>query len=917
MVLLLCPLWVAGTDAQSLTGALIATVRDDQGGVIPGADVRVTSPALIGGTMTLSTNEKGQIRFLSLPPGSYVLDIDKHGFARYHEEEIRIGTSATIERTAVLKLAGVAQSIVVEGPGSRMEARDAGFATRFRLEDITSIPTRRASMFDFVRAAPGLSPTSPSSGTTTTVSAFGSGTNENQFLIDGTNTTCPCNGIARSELGIDFIQEIQIQSVGASAEFGNAQGAVINVITRQGSADLRSEISYYGQSARLTSHPVMLSLESTGDGVAESGYERARYRDFTANLGGPILRDRLWFFAGYQYLRDYDNQPGTDPAFPRTYEQDKIFSKLTWRLTPSLQLLQSFHGEFWVNPDPPTRVTPFEATRRRSASVPAMTYGHLTHTASADTVWDARVGRFVYTETREPSSGDWTVPSRFDRVTGVTSGAPPLVGGLTLIRTTAKATLNHYRPSLLGADHQWKLGGQLERGEHQGANIIPTDVRFIDSNGQPFQSISSAPSNTGGLFITAAAFVSDAMTIGDRLTVHAGVRFDHTRAVSQDLAVLDAEGHDTGDVVRGLGTMYTWNVWSPRLGITTRLSRDGRTMLRASYGRFTQGVFTGELSPFHPGVTPMTTYSFDRRTGDYTRFVRTIDSRTSLLFDPHTRAPHTDEYSVGVDREIARRLSAALAFVHKNGNTFIGWTDVGGQYREELRKLPDGSELPVFVLVNSTADQRFLLTNPAGYSLAYNGIVLALEKRRYQSWQAFASYTFSRASGLQASSGEVAAGAQASTIATPTRVFGRDPNDLTNARGRLPNDRPHVFRAMAIIAVPRIAVAISGNLQHFSGKPWAATTQIDLPQGDQRILLEPRGSRRLSSQTLLDLRVSKTLRFAGSQRIELLFDLLNALNDIAEEGLASDNLFSPSFAQPTAFADPRRAMLGVRLNVGR
>jgi len=220
--------------AQGLTGALIGTVKDDQGGVLPGAAVRVNSPALIGGPATRTTNEKGQLRFPALPPGPYVLDIELQGFTTYHEEGIGVGAGATIERTAVLKLAGVAESVVVEGAGSRIDARDPGFGTRFGPEDLKAIPTRRASMFDSIRAAPGVSPTSPSSGTATTVSAFGSGTNENQFLIDGTNFTCPCNGIARSEPGVDFIQEIQVQSVGASAEFGNVQGAVINVVTRQG-----------------------------------------------------------------------------------------------------------------------------------------------------------------------------------------------------------------------------------------------------------------------------------------------------------------------------------------------------------------------------------------------------------------------------------------------------------------------------------------------------------------------------------------------------------------------------------------------------------------------------------------------------------------------------------------------------------
>jgi hypothetical protein len=208
-----------------------------------------------------------------------------------------------------------------------------------------------------------------------------------------------------------------------------------------------------------------------------------------------------------------------------------------------------------------------------------------------------------------------------------------------------------------------------------------------------------------------------------------------------------------------------------------------------------------------------------------------------------------------------------------------------------------------------------VLTNPADYSMTYNGLVVALDKRQSNGWQAFGSYTFSRTSGLQAASGTTADGAQLSTVA-PGGTFGRDPNNLTNADGRLPNDRPQVFRVMGSLQVPRSSVLVSANFQHFSGKPWAASTQVSLPQGAQRILIEPRGSRRLESQSLLDLRVSKTLGF-GAGRVELLFDVLNVLNDTAGEALASDNLFASNFAQPTVFMDPRRVMLGVRMNLGR
>ena len=126
-----------------------------------------------------------------------------------------------------------------------------------------------------------------------------------------------------------------------------------------------------------------------------------------------------------------------------------------------------------------------------------------------------------------------------------------------------------------------------------------------------------------------------------------------------------------------------------------------------------------------------------------------------------------------------------------------------------------------------------------------------------------------------------------------------------------------MFRVMGTIDVPRTGFVVGANLQYFSGKPWAATAQVSLPQGDQRILLEPRGSRRLSSQSILDVRISRTIRLGGVGRIELLVDVLNALNDTAEEALATDNLFSPNFGHPTVFMDPRRAMFGARLNLGQ
>ena len=127
-------------------------------------------------------------------------------------------------------------------------------------------------------------------------------------------------------------------------------------------------------------------------------------------------------------------------------------------------------------------------------------------------------------------------------------------------------------------DHEWKVGAQFERGDGHGYTVIPTGVRYLDRAGQPFQSTTSGPSVTGGVFNTASAFATDTVRIGARLTIDAGLRFDYSRALSEDLPAVDMEGHETSTIIRGAGTMYSWR--PPRAGSTFRLSSDGRASIR-------------------------------------------------------------------------------------------------------------------------------------------------------------------------------------------------------------------------------------------------------------------------------------------------------------------------------------------------
>jgi hypothetical protein len=273
------------------------------------------------------------------------------------------------------------------------------------------------------------------------------------------------------------------------------------------------------------------------------------------------------------------------------------------------------------------------------------------------------------------------------------------------------------------------------------------------------------------------------------------------------------------------------------------------------------------------------------------------------------KAPRTDQFAIGLDREIAPGLEIGLTYTRKGGRHFTGWEDIRGEYGTETLTFSDGHTLTVYPRLSDYDESLFLLTNPESFYSVYNGLLLTLNKRWTKQWQMLVSYTLSKASGLQASQWTYdqnsAGGAQS---------YGRDPNDLINAEGRLSNDRTHMLRAQGNLRIPKLDVNLGMSFQHLTGKPWMATTYVRLPQGPRRIFLEPRGSRRLSSQTLLDVRLSKTIRFGSRAKLELLADFLNLLNETAEVWLLSDDLYRPGFAEPSRWVEPRSVLLGIKFS---
>jgi hypothetical protein len=322
------------------------------------------------------------------------------------------------------------------------------------------------------------------------------------------------------------------------------------------------------------------------------------------------------------------------------------------------------------------------------------------------------------------------------------------------------------------------------------------------------------------------------------------------------------------------------------VGFNLKLTDDGKSILRGNYGRAYRAIFLNDFTNVHPGLSPITLARWNPATGGYTTIISVTDPLANIAVDPESDPPFTDQYSIGIDRELMANMGVAATYVYKHGEKQVGWKDIGGVYGTRTEVLPDGRTITVHPLLNATSARKFLRTNGPGTFNRYHGLLLHLNKRWSRGWQANVSYTLSKSDGLTST--------------------GQDPNDDVNATGRLSSDRPHMFVGGGTVEIPRIALMASFHLMAVTGEPFAPQALVSLPQGRRSVNIEPPGGYRYPSQELLYLRFTKVLLRRGDRRLELGAEIANALQDKSHNSLITQNFFSSTFAQPAAWIEPRR-----------
>jgi outer membrane receptor protein involved in Fe transport len=614
--------WSQSISTGTVTGSVI--LPDDT--PTPGATVSIAGPSLVRGSWLAVSDSNGRFVFLSVPPGTYTVSASLSGFNTQQIDDVTIRSGATVPIDFKLEIAPATGEIVVTSEAPMVDTRSSTIDTSFSDDMLESVPTARDSFYDLAMTAPGMSSVGSDESWLPSPSAFGSAANENIFLVNGVNTTNPRGAPWGSlvKVNYDAVQEVNVLALGTEAEYGSFSGAAIDVITKSGGNEFHGSVAYYGQVGGVSDN----STTSFGSGWLWANpeddlvAEPVDSEEYSLTIGGPIVKDKLWFFAAYNQ-RKGETDPPIRPL--NTYNDDDIFdAKLTGDLSDNHRVWLGLHFEDNFNGN--ETWGPFSET---------MFYNQPSEntTIQLEYQWvvsDRDLFGFKYlgfeTEQTPTIPGLVGSPGWINwwkwiggRAVG-TGGDFPYVEAQKSKRDTLQADFTHYAEDWAG-QHEIKFGAQYTTangdwmgGYFQGyANraypygwgysreymnnawwscdytwcVAPDDtVAFYTYKDIRNPWLNAREANSTGFF------VDDQWVLNDKVTLNLGMRYDRMEAnygagkIYEFFDTPSDAGNPTTLRSTSAFDVYDFKTWSPRLGIAWTLTDDAKTVLRAHIGRY-------------------------------------------------------------------------------------------------------------------------------------------------------------------------------------------------------------------------------------------------------------------------------------------------------------------------------------------
>ena len=918
-------------EAQTTTGTIDGIIRDSDGRVLPGTMVVANSPSLIQRDLTVFSDETGYYRMSLLLPGTYEVTFTLSGFRPVSRADLVVRAGQTTEMSVILDIAPVEETMVVYGEAPVIDARAARLAFTYTADVVENIPVPR-TVNDIFYTVPGVESMNnygnvDQPGLVDVQNVLGTGERANDFRLDGANVTDPAGQWNMQMLmPFDVFEELQVVKSAKPAEIPY-QGGLFNIITKSGGNELHGQVGGYFTSDALQSSNTDHIQEE--EGVQTSNKIVSLY-EVTASLGGRIVRDKLWWFASAR------RNDGTSKVFGFSTDVDNTITglsgKLTYqprqehRITATATSWNQHVSHFFFGFSPTLAMDANAAADRpmHGRSIGADWSGILSPTLVAEAGISYADGRYY----QEFQPGATEVPivdlGTGQRWRNLGEGSR----NQDTESISVKGSLSWFVPEAAGR-HDVKVGFEFlptlmtvdftEIEDHRLHTLFGRNfaVRFLTT-----PSVSMFDNDTTSFY------VQDAWSVTDRLTLNLGLRFMHKNVTA-------AETQSGGGTFAGTSVaarfpalnattlpeteLINWSAVEPRFAMTFALDRAGRTVLRAGASQYHHNITAFDLFVSNPAFPyNYVTLWFDRnhdnafQVGEDGPLMFSFGGQINPV-DPDIKPAYSNEFVVGMSHEANQDWQVSANFIYRKDTKLWNTIDVGVPFSsytpvEALDPGPDGvpgtgddAMITVYAQDPATIGQsQSLMTNPEGSDRTYKGLEVTASKRLSNNWQAVASLVVSSLEVIKP------------TTANETAGIFDSPNNLINAQGLDPNNRPVQLKLQGTYMFD-FGLVMSGFYRLAAGYPYTRElTVVGLPQGPTTIFAEPRGSSRSDTANILDLRFEQSFQVGSlsGSRIGLNVDIFNLFNSAAIGDYG--RLTGFDYGQPRAIQAPRYARVGVR-----
>lgn len=957
------------------SASLNGTVLDPSGASVAKAKVTATNTAN-GFIRSTESSEAGVFSLVRLPVGPYTLSVEAPGFKKYQSAKLELTVGAVFTIDPKLEVGAVSEIATVNAEVPLVETTRIQTSTTVNEKAVRDLPINGRNFLDFTVLTPGVVRDATRGGD---LSFGGQRGTANSVLVDGGDTNNLFFGQSSGRAGTgrspytfsqDAVQEFQVNTSGYAPEIGRAGGGVINMVTKAGTNVYHGTGFWFFRDRAMNANTFINNSRN----LPRANYH---FNQFGGNLGGPIKKDKLFFFFNYDGQRNTAGNPLFFPvAVPNDADSQRAAASLQRFLVPYVTKLDNnvytgrvdwnidstqqlnvrynahrFLGRNFENAGPQSAAE-HTGDAKVSGDNLAVAYNK---TFGSATIFDSR---FIYLRDDIPGEANSAAPEAIIRQAGVQVLAIGRNNFSPRYTNSKKYNLINTLTAIRGA-HTLKMGGDLNL--ERIANFFPGNFSGVYTfnsladfaNNRPITYTQGfAGLNTSGALTRPNAselglFFQDSWRIIEPLTLTYGVRYDLFKLAENNVFNPDAGLANAG--IRTDRVPFNKDNIQGRIGLAYRLDKSGKTVIRTGFGMFAQRtpailfgtahsqngiqVQTFTLNSANP-VQASSIPTYPNALANFPAITRTPDI---FVMDPKFRTAGTYQWNFQVERQLSRDLAVTVGYLGVKGHHLSRSRDINLFPTTIVDgNLSTGGIIPYAIRLSTARPNtnfgRITLFD-SGADSAYHAGFLQVSKRYARNFQLQASYTYSKVIDSRPDATSVVVGSDDGKVAQDTL----NPN-FDRALGDVNIKNRFVFSGVWDIAYfNKLSGAgkyilggwqLSSILQAQSGRPFNAAAPADFNlDGNVRNDRAPGYGRNTiigPSTVTLDLRVSKDIPLFGERfKLRLIGEAFNSLNRANFTNLqatpfnftAATRTFTPrtDFLSRTANSDPRILQIAARI----